>query len=277
VPRSPTNEPEQRIFGPPDDQAILPWYDGAYSRAFIALHPFFSIEGLDPATCSYGSLVLEADDRPEGLGLIDWMDRKEAERRAGKELDEGALDDIAKQFGSAIRWKTMCARADIVDHRALNQALRTGIGGLRAEFTDHPADARLSDCSARERIFRPTAGMLSPLMERGLVDLFRRANLGDIVMGDEFGEQEQVVNVSALDIATSWRTSPSLPVTFPRRLFAPDRSLLVSVHWDSFFTIILATDERWAGTRIGDFFEGFWASAETSIGWLFEPAIPLVQ
>ncbi|MDH7975072.1 hypothetical protein QH494_23050 [Sphingomonas sp. AR_OL41] len=276
VTQSPPPDAERRFFGPPDDQAILPWYDGAYSRAFIALHPFFAVEGLDPATCVDGPLVLDADDSPQNLGLIEWLDRENARQRVGKELDEDAVDDIAKLFGSTIAWQAMAARADIADHRGLNRALRTGIGGLRAELADHPAEARLRLCCVRDRIFRPATGVLPPPMERGLVDLFRRARLDEIVMGDEFGDQEHVVDVAALDMPTSWRTS-SLPIPFPRRLFARDGSLLVSVHWDSFFTIILGTEERLSGVGIDALFEGFWASVETSIGWLFQPAIPLAR
>jgi hypothetical protein len=49
---------------------------------------------------------------------------------------------------------------------------------------------------------------------------------------------------------------------------------VIWVHWDSFFAVILGTDERLANARVFELFEGFRASIETSVGWLFEPFIP---
>jgi len=55
---------ERVKFQPPDDTAMLPWYNGAYSHGFIALHPFFTVQGLDPETCDYRTIVLAASDQP---------------------------------------------------------------------------------------------------------------------------------------------------------------------------------------------------------------------
>jgi hypothetical protein len=60
-------------------------------------------------------------------------------------------------------------------------------------------------------------------------------------------------------------------------VFAEDRSLLIAVHWDSFFTLILATEGRIPGSRMSELFEGFWCNTFTSISWLDQPKIQLVE
>lgn len=268
---------DRQIFGPPDDTAILRWYEAAYDYAFVALHPFFSVEGLDPATCEHGTLVLPGRHKPENLNVMEWAQRERAARLVGKELQSSSVDDVSKLFGSAIAWRTICDRAGFADHRELNRVLRTHIGGLKADFSDPRGAERLIAYCNQAKTFLPTEGMLQPLMEHSFVELFRRAGLSAITVADEFGDEEHLVDLAALDTPTSWVTSQSLPVPCPRRLFAPDRSLLVSVHWDSFFTLILGTRERLAETGLTEYFEGFWCTDETSIDWLFEPFIPLVQ
>lgn len=53
--------------------------------------------------------------------------------------------------------------------------------------------------------------------------------------------------------------------------------MLVWVHWDSFYTAVFGTAERLDGSRLGELFEGFWCSNETSTYWLTQPVIPLTQ
>ena len=115
-------------FGPPDDTPILPWFGGVYTHGFVALHPFFTVEGLDPKTCDYGTLVLSGAAAPAALGLLDWADEQEANRRVGKEISPDAVDGAAKRHGRQISWRTVCQQAGFADHCEMDQALRTSIG-----------------------------------------------------------------------------------------------------------------------------------------------------
>lgn len=268
---------DKRIFGVPDDTKVLPWYDGAFSKAFVALHPFFLIDGLDPAVCEHGTLVLFGRDRPEDVDLVDWCGQAQADRLIGKELTSSSVDDASKRFGKNARWSTIGEQVGLADHRDINRALRTHIGGLKAEYADPASAERLISHCARMQTFLPTEGQLQPTMEDSFVNLFRRAGLTHVVIGDEFGDEEYVVSVDELCSPNSWPSSRSLPLPYPRRIFAQDRSLLVTVHWDSFFTFILGTDDRLQDVEVGSLFEGFWCSETTTISWQTEPLIPLVE
>ncbi|MXO66337.1 DUF2711 family protein [Altericroceibacterium endophyticum] len=264
-------------LAPPDDAAMLPWYRGAFSHGFVALHPFFTVDGLDPATCDYGTLVMSGSDRPDDVNLLEWMDVLGAERRAGKEIPHGSLADITKRFASRIRWQTICQQLNLPDHRALDRALRTNILGLRRDLEDRAAVERLVTYCRQERIFLPTEGYFQPTMEADLVSLFQRAGLSEVIVGDEFGEDEIVVSLTTLADCSSWETRDDLPKWGARRLIAPDRSLLAWVHWDSFYTAVFGTQERMRDIQIGESFEGFWCSEETTTFWLMEDAVPIVQ
>lgn len=270
-------EPDRRIFGPPDDEPMLAWYNGAYSHAFVALHPFYTVEGLDPASCHYGTVVISRDQVPRGADVLQWAEAEAEAEQVGKELGTDAVDEAAKCFGQRVRWRTICNEAGFADHRDLDRALRTHIQGLRHDLCDPEAAERLVAYCRERNIFLPTEGTIQPVLEVSFVELFKRAGLSEFVIADEFGDDERLVGVGALaadGTQRSWQTSP---VPRPKRLYAPDRSLLAWVHWDSFFTVIFGTSERLAGVGLGELFEGFWCSPETTVSWLFEPHIALTQ
>lgn len=255
---------------------MLPWYEGVFDAGFIALHPFFTVEGLDPAACVHGTMVFSRSEMPEGVGLIDWMDAEGAARREGKEIQNGAIPGIAKAFGHAIGWGKMTATLGMADHCALDCALRTHIKGLRKQYADEAAARRLEDHCAREKIFLPTEGVIQPLMEAPLIAMLRRAGFNEMILSDEFGDDEKLLPLDALQDEVSWDLRDDLPRWGVRRIIAPDRSLLIWVHWDSFYTGIFGARDRLEAARPEKELEGFWCTPSTKTYWLLDEAAPLV-
>ena len=264
-------------FSPPDDTAMLPWYQGAFAHGFIALHPFFTVEGLDPTSCDHGTLVLTGSHRPKDVDLLKWMDEQAATRRTGKEIFGGSLADITKRFSRRIGWREICKEVGLHDHRALDRALRTNIKGLRRELEDQDAAERLVTYCNRQSIFLPTEGDFQPTMEAEIVSMFQNAGLSEILVGDEFGEDEKLISLASLANSSPWEMRDDLPEWGARRLMAPDHSLLVWVHWDSFYTAIFGTAQRLRDLRLSEGFEGFWCSEENTTYWLMQDTVPLVQ
>jgi hypothetical protein len=151
-------------FVPSDGQPILNCFAGTYPAAFIALHPFFAIDGLDPASCNYGSMILDGRDRPDGLGLLEWADLAGEKRRSGTELGLISVRHAAKRFGEAIRWSSVLRHVGLADHRALDRALRTHIGGLKATLSD--PDGALGGQRARARPKAASIGLRPPAQDR---------------------------------------------------------------------------------------------------------------
>lgn len=114
-------------------------------------------------------------------------------------------------------------------------------------------------------------------MQANLIDLFERVGVSEVFVGDEFGDDERLVTLATLGGELAWDRRTDLSSWGIRRIYAPDQSILVWVHWDSFYTAVFATAERLDGSRLDELFEGFWCSNETSTYWLTQPAIPLTQ
>jgi hypothetical protein len=96
-------------------------------------------------------------------------------------------------------------------------------------------------------------------------------------VGDEFGEEEKQISLASLSETTAWESRHDFPKFGARRLMAPDRSLLVWVHWDSFYTAVFGTAERLRNLHLSNELEGFWCSDESTTYWLMQDVIPLVQ
>lgn len=271
------DEIERVKFLPPDDSSMLDWYRGAFSGGFIALHPFFTVQGLDPKFCEHGTLVLNRSARPDHVGLIEWMDSLAEERQIGKEIPAISMADIAKQFGRKIGWREICHQVGLPDHCALDRALRSHIQGLKKEIEDQDSAKRLTSYCNRHSIFLPTEGTFQPTMESSLVHLLQKAGLSDVIVGDEFGQQEKKIPLVSLLQEIAWESRDDFPNWGARRLMAPDRSLLVWVHWDSFYTAVFGTSERLCNLQLSNKLEGFWCSSESTSYWLMQDAIPLVQ
>ncbi|GGF86734.1 hypothetical protein GCM10007301_53310 [Azorhizobium oxalatiphilum] len=265
-----------RLVAPPYDTAILPWYGGRFDAAFVALHPFFALPGVDPAACAHGTLVMERDEVPEGMSLRDHLDAQQAGRHADVTLDEDAVDMAAKAQGIAMSWSVLAARAGFADHRAVNRALRTHIRALKPAFADPQGAAALEAFCAREKLFLPTEGVFQPLMEARLAALFAACGCERVVVGDEFGEEQEVRPRAVLEDARPWHLVPDYPRNLPRRLLAEDGSLMACVDWDSFFTLILGTHARFAEADPGALFEGFWCAPDTELSWQRQAVQPLV-
>jgi hypothetical protein len=261
-------ERDKRALAPPDGSPILPWYEGAFSRAFVALHPFFTVEGLDPASCEHGTLVLPAGDKPDGLSLADWLGRERTERLHGKELSSTSVQDVAKRFGEPIRSSAICRQLGFADHTVLDRALRTHIGGLRDEFSDLGAAERLIQHCAWSKMFLPTEGSFQPVMETPLAEALISLGLTDVLAGDEFGDEVRRVSVEELGRRENWN------IARRGNIFTEDRTLLITTPWDSFFTVIMGTSDQRLDL-FSDVLEGFWCTRETTTDWCLEPTIPL--
>lgn len=256
---------------------MLPWFEGAFSHAFIALHPFVAIEGLDPSVCAHGTLILKRTDAPPDVDLIEWIDGEVEQSREGKELTGIAIDEAAIKFGRKVRWREICELADFIDHCALDQALRTSIGGMRKDLEDRTAATRLKSLCREHRLFLPTEGRFEPVMQANLIALLERMGVTEVYVGDEFGEEELLISVAALRGEQPWNDRSDLISWAIQRIYPPDHSVLIWVHWDSFYTAVFATAERLNGSNISELLEGFWCTNETTSYWMIEPQISLVQ
>jgi hypothetical protein len=187
------------------------------------------------------------------------------------------VTEVAKRFGEPVGWRAICGEAGFADHCELDRALRTHIRGLKPHLSDEAGAERLVAFCNEHKLFLPTEGALQPLMEDGIAELLERTGVTEVVVSDQFGDDRRLVSSSALRTEGTWNLQPGLPPTGIGLLFAPDHSLLLWVHWDSFYTTIFGTEQRLRGARLGELFEGFWCDDTTHTYGLTQPCITLTQ
>jgi hypothetical protein len=250
------------------DGPFLASYDGAYDMAFAALHPFYTIPGHRPEDFAPWTLHIERSELEKGLSgsqLLAATDEVARDRRDGK-LDPALLDALAKQSGCRIGWERLGRDAGFSTLGAVNRALCTGIGGLRAEFSDPAGATRLERYCSDKALFMPSEGRFQALMQHSIAYLLYRAGVDAVEAAAEFDEVGQLLHPGALAGDSPWTAEAGVPGC-TSRLFAADRSVLVVVDWDSFFTLICGRTERLERVPMTDLFDGFWCSATTSHSW----------
>jgi len=261
----------------PGEEPILDFYRGTFDAAYIAVHPFFRIPGLDPLRCDHGSIVVERSEIPADANLLDYFKRLDAERERTHTVSVREVDDQAKRDGVVVPWRDVGPLCGLDDARAISRALRTVILSLRPEFTDEYGADRLMAWCARERIFRPSDTEFQPILEHRLVELFEHAGLDRVVLGDEFGDHDIPKPLDFLRTEQAWAGRDDWPPIYGvRRLYAEDRSIIAIVPWDQFFTVIAMTAERAAQTAVELLFEGFWCDDATTLSWWRNPSRSLI-
>jgi hypothetical protein len=255
---------EKQTSYPSYDEPILGWYAGAYDWAYIAFHPFVRIQGLDPAQCAPWTRHVSRDDLPHDLTLTDIN----ARRQRDQELlfSPRIVDELAKRRGLTLPWSEVGKATDLANPAMLNVALLTGIGALRAEFEDQAGAERLTNYCASQQIFLPTEGQFQAVMEQSLGKLFADAGIDRVEAADQFDEDAHPIELDLLQSQQPWCSLEGIP-NRSGRLFAEDRSLLVVVDWDSFFTLICGKAERLQHIDLTNLFEGFWCGPGTTHDW----------
>ncbi len=253
---------------PAGDGPWLTFYGGAYDAAFVAVHPFYTIPGHQsreyaPRTVHIKRSALGAD--LSGSQLVAAADQIAGAHCLGR-LDPSLVDGLAKQSGCQVTWKQLGSQVGLDTLGAVNRALCTSIGSLRAEFADPDGARRLARYCDTHAVFIPSDGRFQPVMQRAIARLFRESGVNMVEAAAEFDETGRQLLPATLDADGPWDDETGVPKN-TTRLFATDRSLLVTVEWDSFFTLICGRAERLAHVPVADLFDGFWCDASTSNSW----------
>lgn len=259
-----------RLVSLPADEPLLDYYRGTFDSAFVAIHPFFTVPGTHPLDCDYGTQIFLRSEMPGDADLIEYADAAGAQRSRAKKLDWDETQKRMREGAIAFSWLEVAEAAGMSDPRHIDRALRTCIGGLRSDLADEAgADALVEHCNAHS-LFRPTEGDFQPIMRAGIVTLFRRAGVNRVIVGDEFGDEEREIELTALESEPNWDLIPY----GIKRIRDVAGTLLVIVPWDRFLTVIASTRARASQTMPQTLFEGFWARPFTTTNWFREPCVP---
>jgi len=116
-------------------------------------------------------------------------------------------------------------------------------------------------------IWMPTEGRFEPLLQSDFLHVFAEAGADELIFVPEFPNSDPVVRSALAGLRDGTNLIPEGP--FPARgtLLAPDHSFLLTVDWDSFFTLFYGARSFVARVAAGLNLEGFFATPNTEHAW----------
>lgn len=218
----------ERFTYPPYDAPLMDAYGAQFESLFVILHPFVSV--------------------PEHL--------------AWKVTKKYPTDEQILSLGEKCPWASVAAQTGIDNCARLNQAMLTSTRAIAPELCDFLASSALQSFLQSKSIWMPGSGAFEPLLQMDYLSAFAASGQEELIFVPEFPSVDPVqrLNVSRLRN----RQDP-----FPNRgtLAAPDESFLLTVDWDSFFTLFYGPREFVAEVARQQNLEGFFATPTTEHFW----------
>lgn len=240
----------------------LEYYRGIFDCAYVCLHPFVYIPGIDPA--SFIPKSLKPDSEPLSLEMVNKI---AAEWREIHAMDPAITVNLEKQQGQAIRWETVREACGFQSIKDVNRALLSSILALRDKYIDHSVAAEVRSYCKANKIFLPNEDFIQTIMEHQLACLLKELGKEWTVLSDRDGGVQSsfktdllVEEKRAWQFADIFRTLISL-------MYPADNSLLIFVPYDTFTTIICGQHDVLHQLKLERRFEGFWANSETDDSW----------
>jgi hypothetical protein len=218
----------ERFTYPPCDAPLMEAYGGRFESVYILLHPFVAV--------------------PESLS---WKTAKQY-----------PSDEQILTVGEKRNWAQIAAQTGLPTCAKVNQALLTSIGSLSEEFCDYPARDALQKLLQSKNVWMPSEGRFEPLLQESFLDAFEAGSQDELVFVPEFPNVDPIQRINTAKLRNS-----ELP--FPSRgtLAAPDGSFLLTVDWDSFFTLFYGPRALVDEVRRRQNLEGFFATPTTEHLW----------
>ena len=203
-------------------------YERRFESVFVVLHPFIRV--------------------PEALS---WRVRREYP-------DDGQIATTGKRCP----WSEVGAAIGLSSCARVNHALLTSIGAISGELADTAGRDALRNFLETQPFWMPTEGRFEPILQADLLRIFREYGAEELIFIPEFLDSKPVVRLSIEGLIAG-----TIPFPTCGTLAAPDGSFLLTVDWDSFFTLFYGQRSFIAEAARRLELEGFFATANTEHAW----------
>lgn len=210
------------------ESPLIQAYDGRFESVFVALHPFIAV--------------------PEALA---WQTTKTYPG-----------DEQILALGTKVPWTQVASSTGLGNCAKLNHALLTSIRSIGDEACDFEACNSLQRYLESNAVWMPTEGRFEPLLQADLLAAFDDADSAELVYVPEFPAVDPVQRLSVAALKNG-------AIPFPTRgtLMPADASFLITVDWDSFFTLFYGPRDFITQVARRHNIEGFFASLTTEHFW----------
>ena len=233
----------EQLTYPAYDAPLMEAYGGRFESVYVMLHPFVSV--------------------PEDL--------------AWKVTQQYPSDEQILSAGAKCTWAQVSAETGLGTCARLNQAMLTTIRSIDEALSDYAASKTLTSFLESGSVWMPTEGRFEPLLQGDFLDAFEAAGQEELIFVPEFpGPEFPGLAFSGLAIPgieavrrSSVKRLRDGEETFPSRgtLAAPDESFLLTVDWDSFFTLFYGPRAFVDEVVHRQDLEGFFAAPTTEHSW----------
>lgn len=158
-----------------------------------------------------------------------------------------------------VTWKQVLALTGLKSIDKIDIGLRTSIAGLNKKYSDEKLSKVLCQLTETEEIIHPQEGDLSPLIENRLYDSLQHIGQNWLWVGDEFCSERKLKWIDDL------KKGDEIPCH--GCVFTPDKSILVTSHWDSHFSFLCSSKLTIDQILEHQDFEGFFCTPETEVYW----------
>jgi Protein of unknown function (DUF2711) len=225
----------ERILPEPDRFATCPtvgkvlnYYGGTFDAVYVLLHPFIH-------PISIAKELFKPSSYPDRRSII-----------ANCE---------------PVPWTRVMSLSNLPSIAAIDIALRTNIGGLKKELNNEAYGNRLDTLYDSHDVVPPSEGNFSDLRHNQVLALFQELGHKWAWVGDDLCTERKLYWIEDL------KTQHSAATAGHCNVFAADKSLLYTTHWDSHFSFLCGSQAALSRITQNANFEGFFCGPNTDVYW----------
>lgn len=258
---------DRRITEPPEKTPFLSWYQEHFDSVYLALHPFFKIDGADPDAAPRSVVYINRSQIPDGK-LIDAVNKISDDYNAKFSIDASQLRCLEKKFGTPVSWEDIRVGCGFNSLGQIYTALLTIIMALSKEYQNIDDARHLEAYCSANKIFLPQEDSIPAIMESQVYSFLKGLACETVSFSDEFNRAIVSKKLLELNTEVPWTQSNQSDFSF-NKLFPPDHSFLMIVPWDNFYTLICGSRRDLEAARVAHLFDGFWCERDTRSDWWY--------
>lgn len=158
-----------------------------------------------------------------------------------------------------VSWAEVMKLTDLKSASEIDLGLKTTIMAVREEFGNKAFEAEIERLYENQGVVMPNEGLLPELLQDFLWQAIQHVGHDWLWVGDEFCTERKL----------EWIDDLKPREEFPVHgcFFTPDKSILLTTHWDSHFSFLCSSREMIDQVLNFHPFEGFYCDEKTEVYW----------